>query len=136
PRTPAHRARASPHPPLAPLRGREADDARRMVELFEPPQNLVLFRGQPLGREGRVAHVDGIGPDVVEPAGDFDRALGAQIATIEMERPRPGGDRVDQRTFGQVALTKNEINKTHDWTSCFRQRTVTFPSRAKSAASG
>ncbi len=76
---------------------RERDDARRLIELFELAQNLRLLCGEPLGRKGGVGGLDAERPDVVEPAAELDRALGADVAPIEVRGTVAGHDGLDER---------------------------------------
>ena len=47
---------------------RERDDARGLVELFQPPENLCLLEGEALRRERRIGRLDARRADVVQPA--------------------------------------------------------------------
>ena len=99
-----------------------------MVELFEPAQNLMLPGREPFGRE-RPSHPAPPHPSCTwssQPR-EFDRAFRADVAAIEMQRPVAGRDGIDDRPFRKMALTKYQINKPHDLTSCFRWRTTVLP---------
>ena len=97
-----------------PVLTRERDDARRLIELFEPAENLGLLERQSLGREGGVGRLDAGRPDVVHPAAEIDGALGADVASIEMRRPVAGEQRVDERALGKVSSTKQPVTEPHD----------------------
>ena len=53
--------------------GGEGDDARRVIELFEPAQNLLLLGLQPLRREDVVGQLGRIGVQIVHPPRELAR---------------------------------------------------------------
>ena len=69
---------------------RERDDARRLVELLEPAENLRLLRARAARAGRRRRPLRARRADVVEPAAELDGALGADIAPIEMGGPLAG----------------------------------------------
>ena len=97
---------------------RERDDARGLVELFQPPENLCLLEGEALRREGRIGRLDARRADVVQPAAERDGAFGADIAPIQVFRPVAGRERLDESALGKVSATKNAITEPHDSSSC------------------
>jgi hypothetical protein len=103
---------------------RERDDAGRLVELLQPPENLCLLRREALRRERRIGRLDASRTDVVEPSAECDRALGAEIASIEVRGPFAARQRFDEGALGEVSATKNPVTEPHDSSSCLilRQR--------------
>ena len=85
-----------------------------MVELFHSPQDLRTLRGQALRREDRVRRFVRILANVVEPAPQCNRPLGADITAVEVRRPHSGHERVHEGAFGQMSATNNQINDSHD----------------------
>ena len=99
--------------PLEPRVAREGDDARGLVELFEPAHDLRLLGGQPLRREGGVCRVGAGGLHGIQPAAELDGALGAEIAPVDVRRAIARHHRGDECVFREMSTTNHEINEPH-----------------------
>jgi hypothetical protein len=82
--------------------------------LLQAAKDLRLLCGELLRREDGISRFSGVELHFVHPASDRHRALGAQIAPVEMGRTLTARDRFDQRLFRKMTLTKNDINEPHD----------------------
>jgi hypothetical protein len=92
----------------------ERDDARRLIELLEPAENLRLLQRQTFGCEGGVGRVDARDADVIHPPAEIDGAIGADVAPIEMRRPVAGQERVDERALREMSSTEKPVTEPHD----------------------
>ncbi len=108
---------ATVHGPVVRRLRREGNDARRPVDLLEAAEDLCLLRRQSLCREGRVSVIDRDRSQLIEPPAQLNGALGADVASIEMDGTLAGCAHLSQRAFGQVPTTKNNINEPHELTS-------------------
>ena len=114
--------------------GRKRNDASRLVDLFEPPKNLCLLSGQPLGGKCRVGGFEASARTSSSQRPRSTRPRRASVAPIEVHWPVAGHDDGDERLLREMPLTKHDVNERHGCSSRPAKPSMRLACRAARAA--
>ena len=91
----------------------KGDDPRGPIDLLEPAHDLRLLRRQALGGERRIGGLEADDAHLFQPSAQVDRALGADLAPIDVGGSIARHTDFRERLFREMPTTKHDVSEPH-----------------------